>query len=580
MEKLEAALGYAKRGWSVIPIKPRSKLPLVNWRDFEHRRASDNEIQRWWKSFPDAEIAVITGRISNIFVVDVDTYRGGNPRNVWDSHPSDLIVQTGRGGYHLYYQHSGEQVTTFAGENGIDVRGDGGYVIVPPSVHENGNAYAWVRTGTIGSSFAVDRNPAATSGSEPANEKWMEQALKGVGEGNRNDICSRLAGYFAGKGVSIGIAMVMLNEWNSKNKPPLPHEEIERTVKSIYNAQARTGGKKKAATPAVSTTFDLMPLTEYMIRFGAQPVLWDIDEWLPEQTVLFMVSPPGSFKTWMMLDLAASVATGTPFLGHFAVNNPGSVFVIQQEDFHGQTAERIGNIIYHRLGLRLPDNINDSEIVLPPEIPIYFHTERRLRFDDTVIMDALHYAIKSIRPKLVLIDPLYSAVDADNFMALAAQQMLPLKRMRDELGCSFVIIHHTTKGGEGTRREQLWGSQFLNALLESGWQIRPTETDNMVSVKRHFKAKGALPEIRLSFDISTDQPYVYRITPDTEQAFSSSSGDDMNQKVVQAIRTEPLSIKDLSTHLRQDRRIVTKRMQALERDGIVSLGGDGRYRLA
>lgn len=583
MDKLVAALEYAKRGWSVIPIKSRSKLPLVNWRDFEHRRATASEIQRWWKSWPDAEIAVVTGRISNLFVVDVDTYHGGNARTVWDSHNTDLIVQTGRGGYHLYYRHPGHSVTTFAGENGVDVRGDGGYVIVPPSTHENGTSYQWVRTGDIGAPFLVDRNPSTAATEDTNSDQWMERVLQGVEEGGRNDTCSRLAGYFAGKDVSIGIALVMLNEWNSKNNPPLDPAEVERTARSIYERQARTGGRKKnqntAAAPTVPTTFDLMPLSNYMIKYGSTPVEWMVDDWLPEQTILFIVSPPGSFKTWTMLDLAVSVATGMPLFGHYPVREAGPVFIVQQEDPHGATAERIGNIIYHRLGLRLPDGVDDAEFMLPPEIPIYFHTERRLRFDDTVIMDALYYAIKDKRPKLVLIDPLYSAANMENFMAEAAQQMLPLKRMRDEFGCTFAIIHHTTKNGEGNRREQLWGSQFLNALLESGWQIRPTETDNRITVKRHFKVRGALPDIALTFDVSTEQPYVYRVTPD-DAAQSSLVGDDLNQAIVSALRTEPLSAKDVATYLRQDTRAVGKRMQALERDGIISLGGDKRYRMA
>lgn len=74
---VDSALGYAARGWSVIPMQPYGKRPLLAWREFQQRVAREDEIASWFRHRPDANLGLVTGRFSGIVDVDVDTRHGG-----------------------------------------------------------------------------------------------------------------------------------------------------------------------------------------------------------------------------------------------------------------------------------------------------------------------------------------------------------------------------------------------------------------------------------------------------------------------------------------------------------------------
>ena len=156
------------------------------------------------------------------------------------------------------------------------------------------------------------------------------------------------------------------------------------------------------------------------------------------------------------------------------------------------------------------EDIDGDEWRIPvmPDLPIYVHPSRMLRFDDERVLGELEKQIEAIRPKVVLIDPLYSTTSSvDGYMADLTNQMMVLKTWRDRYGCSFLIAHHSRKNidPDSTAREDSWGSQFLNAFLEAGWQIRrnPRLADNEVVVRRHSKVMGNQPPVSLTFNIST-----------------------------------------------------------------------------
>ena len=70
--KLEAAHEYLDRGWSIIPIKPEGKRPAIKWREYQERQPTYEEVEQWWTQWPDHDIAIITGAISGVVVVDCD----------------------------------------------------------------------------------------------------------------------------------------------------------------------------------------------------------------------------------------------------------------------------------------------------------------------------------------------------------------------------------------------------------------------------------------------------------------------------------------------------------------------------
>ncbi|MEJ2141208.1 MAG: bifunctional DNA primase/polymerase [Gammaproteobacteria bacterium] len=148
---LDAALLYASYQWSVIPIRPRDKRPMIKWQEYQQRLATTDEIKHWYHRWPDANVAVVTGAISGLVVVDIDPRHGGEQSMArWEKQygrlPDTVESITGGGGRHLYFLHPGGVIHNRVNiVDGIDLRGDGGCIVTPPSIHHSGHAYTWRR---------------------------------------------------------------------------------------------------------------------------------------------------------------------------------------------------------------------------------------------------------------------------------------------------------------------------------------------------------------------------------------------------------------------------------------------------
>src|SRR5262249_23667471 len=137
-EFLEAALRYETQNFGVIPIRPREKKPLIAWEDYQRRRATPDEIMTWWQLWPDANIGIVTGAISELVVIDLDSSEAKDKlKELLPSFDLTEVPQSRTGkGWQLFFQHPGVPVPNRAGIiAGLDVRGDGGYVVAPPSIH-------------------------------------------------------------------------------------------------------------------------------------------------------------------------------------------------------------------------------------------------------------------------------------------------------------------------------------------------------------------------------------------------------------------------------------------------------------
>ena len=163
---IDAALIYARRGWEVFPCHAPARSPgsctcchADCGSPGKHPRVrgglnsstrDEDVIRRWWATWPNANIAVRTGAASGLVVIDIDPDHGGEDslRSVQAAHgqlPPGRAIRTGSGGRHLYFAHPGDVVPNDAGRrlgSGLDIRGDGGYVIAPPSLHVTGGRYA------------------------------------------------------------------------------------------------------------------------------------------------------------------------------------------------------------------------------------------------------------------------------------------------------------------------------------------------------------------------------------------------------------------------------------------------------
>lgn len=484
---LQYALFYLERKhWSVIPVGRDKKPLLQGWTKYQAELPTRDDVMGWWKQWPNANIGIATGAASNLVVVDVDEAEG---MVLAKSLPATLTAQTGKGGYHLFFQRGEERVPNAVRVRpGIDVRADGGQVVVAPSIHPNGNEYRWINQLPVAPLPDAVRQWFSNKADTKEDEIWTAS----FGSGQRNMELTRRIGKLASLGMSVVDVLLIAQVWNQHHcNPPLAKEEVARTVDSVV--------KKQADKPK----FDVVTTSELIDRYCQDDTVWTIDDWLPAQTLGLVVAPPETFKTWLLLDLAVSVATGKPFLGQYAVNGPGPVLFIQQEDPFPLLVSRLSTI----LNLGEIEQVGDEYSFKDPhamlDMPIYWHPSRVLHVDNKDAIAGLQQVVSQIKPVLVIIDPLYSVIRADDFGASGAQDMLAFKRMRDEYKCSFMIAHHTKKAmGQTRERDNLWGSQFLNAWLETGWQVRPHDGESEVLIHRHYKIGAQTKPKIVRFDIA------------------------------------------------------------------------------
>ncbi len=148
---LAAALAYARWGWAVHPLRPGDKRPLV--KDWPHKATTDlKTIQAWWAQWPDANVGLACGP-SGSFVVDLDVKGDADGLASWANLRArlglgELITPTSRtpsGGRHLFFAAGDNALGNSTGRlgPGIDTRGEGGYVLLPPSTLADGTTYTW-----------------------------------------------------------------------------------------------------------------------------------------------------------------------------------------------------------------------------------------------------------------------------------------------------------------------------------------------------------------------------------------------------------------------------------------------------
>lgn len=148
MTPLEQALDYVGRGWRVVPVLPGSKRPALS-RWVEAATADPDKVRRWWtEDHPDAGVGIVTGPRSGIWVLDVDDHDALLDLEArHEQLPQTRTSITGSGGFHLLFAWpDGADVRNDAGRRlgpGLDVRGEGGFIVAPPTVHPNGTPYAW-----------------------------------------------------------------------------------------------------------------------------------------------------------------------------------------------------------------------------------------------------------------------------------------------------------------------------------------------------------------------------------------------------------------------------------------------------
>jgi hypothetical protein len=156
----KAALGYAENlGWSVIPVDTRpkedpkdEKIPLVPWTSYQKEPASVEQIKNWWRQWRHAGIGIVTGKASGVLVLDFDDEESLKWFEREVCRLPETLKQTSGKGIHYFFRYPDNvEIRNKQGVEGqrLDVRGEGGYIIVAPSVHPIGREYQWVGTNPL-----------------------------------------------------------------------------------------------------------------------------------------------------------------------------------------------------------------------------------------------------------------------------------------------------------------------------------------------------------------------------------------------------------------------------------------------
>jgi Bifunctional DNA primase/polymerase, N-terminal/Primase C terminal 1 (PriCT-1) len=254
MNLADMAVRYAERGLPVFPV--RGKLPLTE-HGFKDASTDVDTIRGWYERWPDANVAIPTGPASGLVVLDVDPRHDGGKSlaALEEKHgplPLTLEVRTGGGGRHLFFALGNEQnVRNSAGKlgPGLDVRGDGGYIVAPPSIHpETKQPYVW--TNKI--------KPAQTPAwliRELSAPAAISESVSGapIPAGQRNDTLTRIAGAMRRKGCTPeAIEAALLAENARRCSSPLPEQEVRSIAQSVSRYAPGPGAAETRSVEAPS----------------------------------------------------------------------------------------------------------------------------------------------------------------------------------------------------------------------------------------------------------------------------------------------------------------------------------------
>ena len=241
---LTAASEYVLRGWSVIPVRSHDKRPLVEWKEYQTRLPTSEELRKWFGD-GTANIGIVTGALSGIIAIDVDGDAGLTSMNTLNPFLPETRTHKTPRGYHMIYKYTPELHTGAAFAPGLDVRSDGGYIVAPPS-EVGGVRYTAINDGDPVVLPLIPEilkaGQRSLNGSGPASNapKWVAEALtSGSGEGERNQMATRLAGYFRSKGMAEDIVLSVLSPFAERCSPPLRLAELLVIVQSVCRYDAK-----------------------------------------------------------------------------------------------------------------------------------------------------------------------------------------------------------------------------------------------------------------------------------------------------------------------------------------------------
>lgn len=456
----EWALYYASMGLAVFPLRPKDKRPAtVN--GCKAATTNKEQIADWWDKHPDSNIGIATGRLSGGLVVvdlDIDESKGIDgyeSLKEWQRENGELPETwqsiTGRGGYHMLYMSTSGHKNRVGLYDGVDIRGEGGYIVAPPSIHPNGRKYEWEQGPDEFAIAQADRRVADfLKGTVPVKqEKQDVPPMEKIPEGCRTDAMVRLVGRLKGDGLTDGAIRAAVREENEKLcVPPLTERELEKTV---FPALSR-GWQTERPYAAVTDNGKTRPMKSQSLEMVTMDSVeekapdWLIMDYVPRYQITSLAGDGGSGKTTVWCALAAAISSGKmPFLvDGFGIpfrDEPQKVMFFSAEDSYEYTLKR-----------RLRKNGAKMENIMSIDIADE-------RFQDVKFNSPfLEQLLEKHRPVLCIFDPIQAFVPPDIRMGdrnAMRSCLAPLIGYGEKYGTTFLIIEHANK------QSGVWGRKRI-----------------------------------------------------------------------------------------------------------------------
>ncbi|MCM3636378.1 bifunctional DNA primase/polymerase [Sporosarcina luteola] len=262
---LKAALAYVDiLRWHVFPVhflsnntcscgrrncEDIAKHPIPS-NGFYSATTDARQIRKWWTKYPLANIGVRTGKESNIFVLDVDIKKDDGRKTLdeliyqFGKLPDTVQSITGSNGLHFVFKYQDGIKNRVNFLPGLDIRGDAGYFMAPPSQHQNGRIYTWelsshpLKLGIAKAPSWLTQmliKPKNNNGivDKHLSSHW-QHLLRGLAEGEgRNNAAASISGHLFRRYVDPLLITEIMELWNERNSPPLSHNELYKTINSI-----------------------------------------------------------------------------------------------------------------------------------------------------------------------------------------------------------------------------------------------------------------------------------------------------------------------------------------------------------
>jgi hypothetical protein len=337
---------YAEQGWSVIPIRSNSKEPSKSWLEFQQRLMTQDEIDKTtWTN-----VAIVTGSISNLCVIDRDNDEG---KSFCEKLPPTLTCRTSKGFHYYFRLPEGKRVPTRVRFlPGLDVRGEGGYVLAPPSVHPDGLMYEWVS----GWHDAEDEPEIAVLPEEAyqaiCSDAYSKLVAGGIKEGERNAAASSFVGSLLRRHweeKNYEALWTEVKSWNKSLDPPLPMNELRSTFESIVKRDSHAKNappiERDLDSNFAGTVGELLDTPYVSIPHTIEGIL--------TAGLAFLVGKPKIGKSRLAMKIAISVASGASLFSPlplmvYGINgkvNHGRVLYLALEDSRDRLIKRFSWVV-------------------------------------------------------------------------------------------------------------------------------------------------------------------------------------------------------------------------------------------